>query len=164
MAWVSLAPALSIFENEALAVLDPTPSPKTFFPSGRYLGEGDLLKQEALGTTLELIAAQGPSALYGGPLGARFAQGLRAAGSAMTVEDLAAHSAEVAPPLIGRYRDLDVTNHTSDPPGLRSARSAGGDPKLRLVQTRSDRTPARSRPVFAATALDRDHHLADPAR
>ena len=79
-----------------------------FYPDGKPLAEGDLLRQPALAATMEALAAQGPEALYGGELGRTYAHGLRAAGSPLTLEDLAAHQAQLVPPLAGRYRDLDV--------------------------------------------------------
>src|SRR4029453_8974271 len=76
-------------------------------PGGAALRRGDVLRQPALGTTLETIAAD-QEALYRGELCRRYADGLRAAGSPMTAGDLEAHRPLLVPPLVGRYRDLDV--------------------------------------------------------
>src|SRR5207249_2466026 len=54
-----------------------------FFPDGKPMAEGGLLQQPALGATLQAIAAEGADALYRGDVGARYVEGLRAAGSPM---------------------------------------------------------------------------------
>jgi gamma-glutamyltranspeptidase len=47
------------------------------FAGGRPLGEGELLRQPALATSLVILARDGSAAMYGGELGARLAGGLR---------------------------------------------------------------------------------------
>jgi gamma-glutamyltranspeptidase/glutathione hydrolase len=79
-----------------------------FFSDHQPIARCALLRQPALGASLEQIAADGPGTLYGGTLGERYAAGLRAAGSPMNIQDMASHTADLVPPLIGRYRDLDV--------------------------------------------------------
>ncbi|MGH7318581.1 MAG: gamma-glutamyltransferase, partial [Candidatus Rokuibacteriota bacterium] len=73
------------------------------------LAEGDMLVQPALAATLEAVAGEGPSALYGGEVGARLVAELRAIGSPMSLQDLADHRAELDSPIAARYRDLHVS-------------------------------------------------------
>ena len=131
-----------------------------FFADG-LLREGDRVRQPALARTLRTIADDGPGAFYSGELGRRFAEGLRAVGAAITQEDLAAHAADLLPPLRGRYRDLDVS---VTPPGsqgfvlleaLAAVERLGIDPD----PTGPDAgTLAR---ILMAASADRDRHLAD---
>ncbi|WP_320668980.1 gamma-glutamyltransferase [Patulibacter defluvii] len=67
-------------------------------PGGVPLREGDRFRQPALAATLRTIAER-PLALYDGPLAERFADGLRALDSPLTIADLRAHRAELTAPL-----------------------------------------------------------------
>ncbi len=49
------------------------------------------------------MAAGGPSAFYAGDLAARLVDGLRAAGSPLTTDDLAAFTPEVTDPLVREW-------------------------------------------------------------
>jgi len=122
-----------------------------------------VLTNPALAATLEQLAAQGPSSLYGGEIGARYVEGLRAAGSAITREDLAAHEATVAPPLIGRYRDLDVRTTPPTSQGFVILEALAAIDRLGLATDPLGPDAGRLALAFAAAALDRDRHLADPA-
>jgi gamma-glutamyltranspeptidase/glutathione hydrolase len=75
-----------------------------FAPSGTPLGIGDVFVQPSLGRSLEMIAAEGAAALYGGDVGRRLAEGLRAQGAALAVEDLAGYRPFFQTPL-ERYFD-----------------------------------------------------------
>jgi gamma-glutamyltranspeptidase / glutathione hydrolase len=54
--------------------------------------------QPDLAATLDLLAEEGPDALYRGRLAEAIATTLQARGSTMTVEDLAAHQVDDPPP------------------------------------------------------------------
>lgn len=77
-------------------------------PDGSALTGGDRYRQSALARSLETLAADGVGALYGGELGAAYAEGLAALGGTMTRDDLAAHRADVVAPLTVRWRDAEV--------------------------------------------------------
>lgn len=70
--------------------------------------EGERFVQPELARTLRAIAEHGADALYRGPVAEEIVAVLTAHGSAMTVEDLAAHRVEWVAPLVGRYRGMDV--------------------------------------------------------
>lgn len=135
----------------------------TFFDTGgRPLPVGAPLVQPALATTLELLAAEGPAELYGGDVGRRYALGLRELGVPIEPDDLASHEALLLPPLLGRYRDLDVR---VSPP------TSQGFVLLEILETleRLGIDPDPLGPdagaialLFRAASLDRDRHLADP--
>jgi oxamate amidohydrolase len=157
---VSRALAETLEERPGLA--DDPGIADLLFPGGVALQRGDVLRQPALAATLEALAAD-PGALHGGDVGRRYADGLRAAGSPLTLEDLAAHRALLVAPLAGRYRDLDVR---VVPP------NSQGFVLLEILQAieRLGIDPDPLGPDAAAIALvvraareDRDRHLADPA-
>jgi gamma-glutamyltranspeptidase len=156
---VSRALAETLEESPELA--DDPGIASVFYPGGSPLRRGDVLRQPELAATLEALA-EDPLALYGGDVGRRYAEGLRATGSPLSLEDLAAHRAVIVPPLAGRYRDLDVR---VVPP------NSQGFVLLEILETieRLGIDPDPSGPDAGAIALvvraareDRDRHLADP--
>jgi gamma-glutamyltranspeptidase/glutathione hydrolase len=62
------------------------------------------LDQRRLATTLAQIATEGPSALYGGDVGAAIAKDVRAKGGCLSLTDLAAYRASIADALETPYR------------------------------------------------------------
>lgn len=101
-----------------LRTLDPsllrdTPLGAVFAPGGRLVDEGDLLRQPALADSLRALAADGTSTLYGGALGETLVDGLRRAGSPMTLRDLSEHRAETSTPISHDFVGHRV--HTSAP-------------------------------------------------
>ncbi len=74
----------------------------------RSVAAGSILRQPDLANTLEVIAEQGPSLLYGGELGKRIVAHLASIGGFLTEDDLLAVKPEWKEPLTARYRDLVV--------------------------------------------------------
>ena len=132
------------------------------FPNGRPLAEGETLRQPALGATLEAIAAEGPDALYRGDVGRRYVEGLRAAGSAMSTDDLATHAADVLPPLRAAFRDRHVSVAPPNSQGFVLLQILTLLERLQLDPDPFGPDAATIARVFAATSGDRDRHLADP--
>lgn len=89
-----------------------------FHPGGAPLSEGERLAQPALAETLRGLAAEGPTALYGGTLGTRLTTGLEAAGSLLRARDLAGFEPEVGAPLRGSFRDLDLLTSPPNSSGV----------------------------------------------
>ncbi len=112
---------------------------------------GDLLRQPALAASLRTVADDGIAAIYGGPIGERIAAFLASLGSAMTIEDMAAHEVQITEPLVGEA--LGATWHVAPPPtqGVTLLAMLAGveNGRLDLHRTR------------AANAA-RDHLLGDP--
>jgi gamma-glutamyltranspeptidase / glutathione hydrolase len=75
---------------------------------------GQVLRQPALARTLEAIASEGPSYLYGGPLGRAVVEQAHRFGGCLTLDDLADVKPLWLEPLRVSYRDLLV--HTLPPP------------------------------------------------
>ncbi len=132
-----------------------------FFVDGVPLPRGALLRQPALGDTLQRLAVDGPSALYGGPIGERYSAGLRAAGSPMTIEDLAAHSADIVAPLVGRYRDLNVCVVPPNSQGFALLQMLALAERLGIDPDPLGPDAGVLALAFAAANRDRDRHLAD---
>lgn len=87
----------------------------------QYLGQpggtpaaGHLHRAPELARTLELIAAEGPGHLYGGPLGRTIVAHVHALGGCLALEDLAAVQPVWLDPVQVSYRHL--TLHTPQPP------------------------------------------------
>ncbi|HEU4354914.1 MAG TPA: gamma-glutamyltransferase [Actinomycetota bacterium] len=136
---------------------------EVFFPNSPPLAEGERLVQPALAATLEALAAEGQRALYGGRLGEAYAAGLARRGSAMTVEDLVAHRADVLSPLGARYRDLDVSVTPPTSQGFVLLEILAAIERLGIDPDPLGPDAGALALLFRAASLDRDRHLADPA-
>jgi gamma-glutamyltranspeptidase len=112
------------------------------------LQEGDPLRQPELAATLRTVADEGIGAIYGGAIGEALAGFLASLGSAMTIDDLAAHEVEITEPLVREA--LGATWHVAPPP-------TQGATLLAMVAG-APLTLARARAANAA----RDLHLGDP--
>jgi gamma-glutamyltranspeptidase len=153
LAWSLAAHADALRADEGLADV---------FLAGGVPAEGDPLAQPALGRTLAEIAEAGADALYEGDLGRRFVDGIGALGVPIAADDLAAHTADLVPPLRGRYRDLDVS---VTPPGSQGFVLLEALAVLERLGIDPDPTGPDAVAVaklLIAASTDRDRHLADP--
>jgi gamma-glutamyltranspeptidase len=153
--------AESLAEADELLAADPGAA-AVLRPRGASLGEGDMLLQPALALTLQAIASTGADALYRGAVGEAFAGGLRASGSPIDAADLAAHTADLWPPLIARYHDLDVRTTPPTSQGFVLLEALRAIERLRLDPDPFGPDAGTIALVYAAAARDRDRHLADP--
>lgn len=100
---------------------------QVFYPGDRPLREGEQLRQPDLASTLELIALQGPDAIYNGRIAEAIVAELAAvpvppdaAGAApdrpewMTLADLSRYEVHERPPLHGWFRGMEIV--TMPPP------------------------------------------------
>ncbi len=69
---------------------------------------GDHVRYPDLADSLALIARDGASAFYRGPIARALCDDMAAHGGIITREDLAAYEPQVSPALMGRYRGLEV--------------------------------------------------------
>ncbi|MFP4150231.1 MAG: gamma-glutamyltransferase family protein, partial [Nitriliruptoraceae bacterium] len=140
----------------------------------RYLGDPDWAAtygglvtgrwflQPELAATLDLLAEEGPDALYRGQLADAIAATLQARGSTMTVEDLAAHRVDRMVPLTGRFRDVEVLELPPPTQGLTALTA------LQVLHAcgplADDAGLALHHEVEAVriAMADRQEHLADP--
>jgi gamma-glutamyltranspeptidase / glutathione hydrolase len=88
---------------------------------------GDRLVQKDLARTLTLIAEQGPSAFYNGPIADMIAAEMKAGNGLITKADLAAYRANARKPIHGTYRGFDI--YAPPPP------SSGGICLVEMLNT-----------------------------
>ncbi|GLB37095.1 putative gamma-glutamyltranspeptidase [Lyophyllum shimeji] len=89
-----------------------------FAPNGILLREGDVIRRTNLSRTLGLVARDGSSAFYQGPIGDSLVRKVRSTGGILSHADLRNYSVKVRPALRGTYRGKKVyTTHapTSGP-------------------------------------------------
>lgn len=79
--------ASSLASQEKRLKVDATLA-SVFFPGGKPAVAGARVQRPLLGATLERIAAEGPKALYEGPIAQDIVDTARAAGGALTLEEL----------------------------------------------------------------------------
>lgn len=124
---------------------------------------GERFVQADLAGTLEALAADGPDALYRGPIGERLVATLSEHGSTMTLDDLAAHEVAEVAPLRGSYREVEVLELPPPTQGVTALTALGIlDAWGALPADPAAATHLRIEAVRAALA-DRQEHLADPA-
>jgi gamma-glutamyltranspeptidase / glutathione hydrolase len=76
----------------------------TYLPGGAVPVTGAWITNPDLAATFRRIAAEGPGALYGGPLGERIAARVRELGGFLTAADFAAHRSEWITPISVPFR------------------------------------------------------------
>ncbi len=140
-----------------------------FFPQGKPIAEGSLLKNPAYAATLKAIAAQGPAAFYQGELAKAISERVQTAPvnpGKLSVDDLAGYKAIEREPLCIAYRLYKVCGMA--PP------SSGGVAVLQIlgILARFDLSKVAPDSVQATHLLaqaaklafaDRERYLADPA-
>jgi gamma-glutamyltranspeptidase / glutathione hydrolase len=89
-----------------------------FAPHGEYLLPGTLVRQPAYADTLERLARAGAEDFYRGDIGRQIAKDMAGNGGLFTGEDLAAYKPEIGPPVVGRYRGLDIHSLTLPASGV----------------------------------------------
>ena len=92
-----------------------------YAPHGILLRAGDLCRNLKLASSLELIAKQGPSVLYGGLLGRALVSDVREKGGILSEKDMEFYREEVREPLVARAMGLTFLG--APPP-------AGGCPSI----------------------------------
>ncbi|MCR9220861.1 MAG: gamma-glutamyltransferase family protein [Alphaproteobacteria bacterium] len=100
----------------AAGALFADPSLRGLFlrPDGRPLREGDPLQQVDLGGVLSRIRSQGGGVLYAGPFADRLVEAYRAAGGALTREDLRSYIPEWRTTLLIPFGSREL--HVAPPP------------------------------------------------
>ncbi len=135
-------------------------------PDGTPLGHGDVLRQPDLAATLATVGREGPKGFYEGPVAQKIVAAVKAAGGAMTMDDLAGYRAIERTPLQGTYRGHTIV---SMPPP-----SSGGVHVIELLNILEDLPLAAQGALSAKTIhdmaeaeklayADRAEYLADPA-
>ena len=92
-----------------------------YFPAGTAPAPGERWRNAALAAVLKQIAADGPDALYRGPLARAIADAATTAGGNVRIDDLAGHRGEWVEPL---RADLDIHELITVPPPCQGAVTA----------------------------------------
>src|SRR5438132_8084438 len=123
-------------------------------PEGRVLRRGEVLRNPALGDSLELLGRAGATPFYAGEVADAVCEWLSARGGSLRPQDLAGYRAIAREPVRMRYRDREVL--TNPPP------SAGGT-LLAYALALLDRGPAPPalRDVVEAMASAQAERTAD---
>ena len=132
-----------------------------FFADG-IPSEGDRLAQPRLARTLGTLAEEGPGAFYSGDIGERFVRGLRDLGAPISTDDLARHTADLLPPLRGRYRGLDVSVTPPASQGFVLLEALAAVERLEINPDPIGPDAAMLARILTVASADRDRHLADP--
>jgi gamma-glutamyltranspeptidase/glutathione hydrolase len=126
------------------------------------LRAGDQLRQPALAGLIELLAAEGPTAYYEGPVAASIVNVLGELGGYMDGEDLATHHGEWVDPIRAAYRDAEVAQL---PPPTQGASVLEVLRILEGFDLASLDEATREHVMIEAVKIglrDRDDHISDP--
>ncbi|MBW3658515.1 MAG: gamma-glutamyltransferase family protein [Actinobacteria bacterium] len=125
---------------------------------------GTWLVQQDHAAALERVAADGPDAVYGGPIGERIVEVLQAGGSTMTVDDLRAHEVRTEAPLVGGFRDLEVLELGPPTQGVTALEAlAVADALGPLSFGEVGRVTHLHVEAARAAMADRDRYVTDPS-
>ena len=136
-----------------------------FLHAGQVPAAGFVRKQPALARTLETLAARGPRDFYEGHLARQLAQGLHAAGSPLTAQDLALTRARTEPPLAMAYRGGELLAHQPPTQGMTTLQIMGLLQRFDL-QSMTEGSADHYHLLVEAVKqafLDRNRYLGDPA-
>jgi gamma-glutamyltranspeptidase/glutathione hydrolase len=131
-------------------------------PAGQYAGDRSTYPD--LARSLELVAKDGPAALYKGALGQALVDDMKANGGLITMEDLAAYRVLVEPALMGRYRDTDLAfspGPTGGATALEILNILGEFPSAKVGWQTVEGLHLRASAI-ARGFRDRFEHLGDP--
>jgi len=134
-------------------------------PGGVPLEPGDLLKSAALARSLETIAAEGPSAVYGGSIGASLASFLESQGSPIRLSDFAAHKAEWTETISTGFLGHCVHTVRPNSQGISLLQMLAMTEELPLSQRQanSEEMMHDMAEIVKLAFADRDRYVADPA-
>jgi gamma-glutamyltranspeptidase/glutathione hydrolase len=127
---------------------------------------GTLLRNPALARTLRRIAQDGPSVLYGGPVGEHIATFLTQQGGHLRAPDFAAHQTTWEQPIETDYLGLRVLALPPNTQGvtlLQQMRMAGALTELTSLTHNSADYLQRMIEIKRLAFADRDRWVADPA-
>lgn len=79
-----------------------------FFPGGRLIAKGEILKQPDLAATYRALAAQGSAWFYRGPFAQATGRWMKANGGIMTAADFADYQVALREPLRTHYRGYEI--------------------------------------------------------
>jgi gamma-glutamyltranspeptidase / glutathione hydrolase len=96
------------WERTSARVAQDPAAAEVLLPGGRPPRAGEVFRNLELANSLELIAAEGARAMYGGALGKAIAADMARRGGFLTEDDFTAHTSEWFDPIRTSYRGYDV--------------------------------------------------------
>jgi gamma-glutamyltranspeptidase/glutathione hydrolase len=138
---------------------------RTFLHDGQVPRYGQRHAFPELARTLEQIARAGAEDFYRGDLAQQIGKDLAAVGSALTVQDMAAHHAHVKPPLHLKLSGATLYNMAPPTQGLASLMILGTYERIRQPGWSPDNVQGIHALVEATkqALMQRDRHVTDPA-
>jgi gamma-glutamyltranspeptidase len=133
-----------------------------FVPNGKPLVEGDLLQQPALHATLETLAAEGIESFYTGSIGEQLISALNGLGSALSLDDFAAHKTEITSALSIDYGDISLLTSPPNSQGFMLLESVAALAGAGIGLEASSENAASKLHALMLAAEDRDLYLGDP--
>jgi gamma-glutamyltranspeptidase/glutathione hydrolase len=136
-----------------------------FLPGGAAPAAGDVVRMQALATTLKAIAQGGARAFYEGWVAQDIVATVSERGGVLTASDFASHRGEEASPISTNYRGLDVVEIPPNGQGL-AALVLLNILKFFDLAALDPNDPERLHIALEAGRLAyavRDTHIADPA-
>jgi oxamate amidohydrolase len=91
---------------------------KVFLPNGRVPQLGDILVQDKLAKTFDMIAKKGPDIFYKGEVGREITRYLQEQGGLLTMDDFEAHHSDWVEPIKTTYRGVEVATFPPNTQGL----------------------------------------------
>lgn len=126
---------------------------------------GNLVRNPQLGYVLKTIASEGIEVFYGGAIGQRIADDMKAHGGLITREDLANYDVVREPALTGTYRDLNIATNRPGGSGVQVMQSLNILEQFDLAQL-GHNSPEYIRVLAEAIAYaynDKRNKVGDPA-
>lgn len=135
-----------------------------FSNNGKPYAVGDILRQPQLAETLKLLAKNGYRDFYEGELAERIAQGLKAAGSPLTKQDLAVTRCRHETPLRVAYGDGELIAHQPPTQGVTTLEIMGILDRFDFSQVAEGSAEYYHLLVEAIKLafIDRNRYVADP--
>ncbi|MFW9786476.1 MAG: gamma-glutamyltransferase [Candidatus Thorarchaeota archaeon] len=99
-------------------VLKNTAAREIYAPNGKVPLIGQIMKNEDLADTFELVASEGPAAFYTGRIAESIVNTVQEFGGFLTLDDLEAHKTEETEPISTSYRGVDVYEHPPNGQGF----------------------------------------------
>ena len=114
-----VSPKLSGWLRRAEPVLKAWESTASvFFPGGRLLQPGTILRQPDLARTYRTLAKEGRDAFYRGPLGRTITEYIQSYGGVLSMEDMQQHRSDWVEPLTTNYRGYDIYEFPPNSQGI----------------------------------------------
>lgn len=114
-----VSPKLSGWLRRAEPVLKAWESTASvFFPGGRLLQAGTILRQPDLARTYRTLAKEGRDAFYRGPLGRTITEYIQGCGGMLSMEDMQQHQSDWVEPLSTNYRGYDIYEFPPNSQGI----------------------------------------------